>query len=141
MELNIDLSEYQIRFNQKEYNQLSLLKNNMLKYVISFNFIGLIDLKTDLFYWANIIPGINQNFTKNNYKIKSLKNKYEDFTIKDNQINYQILSENIIHLTETVTLEYIQNFFNELLDKKILLLNNSNKKFQLISVNNILQSY
>jgi hypothetical protein len=136
----LDWSKYQIRFNQKIYNQLSIMKDNKIKYVITFHFIGMIDMKNNKFFWANIIPGVNLNFSKKNNKIKALKNKYENFK-KDNQIYYQILSEDIVHIDDKINPDFIRKFFTQLLDKSILVLNSSDNKYQLVSVENINESY
>lgn len=136
----LDWNKYQIRFNQNIYNQLSIIKDNKIKYVISFHFIGMIDMINNKFFWANIIPGVNSNFTKKNRKIKALKNKYEDFK-NNNQIYYQILEEDIIHLDDKINHDFIKNFFTTLLNKSILLLNSSNNKYQIISVENIIEAY
>ena len=61
---NIDLSKYQVRFNQKNYNQMSIIKDNIVKYVLTFHFIGMIDTNKQIFIWSNIIPGVNKNFIK-----------------------------------------------------------------------------
>lgn len=136
----LDWNKYQIRFNQNKYNQLSIMKDNKIKYVITFHFIGLIDTKNNIFYWSNIIPGVNQNFSKQNNKIKQLKVNYDNFNHK-NQIYYQILNENTIHMDDKVNPDFIRNFFNELLDKSILVLNSSPTQYQIVSVEKINESY
>lgn len=137
----LDLSKYQIRFNQKIYNQLNILKQTDIKYVISFHFLGMIDLDKNIYYWANIIPGVNKNFTKFIKNIKKLNNKFEDMSDINNQIYYQILSEDIISLNKKVNPEFLKEFLSDLLDKQIILLNNSNGKFQVIAVDKILEKY
>lgn len=138
---NLDLSKYQIRFNQKIFNQLSVFKQNKLKYVLSFHFLGMIDLNKNIFYWANIIPGVNSHFSKYIKNIKKTNNQYEDMSNINNQIYYQILSEDIISLNKKVNPEFLKDFFSELLDKSIIILNNSNGKFQIIAINKILEKY
>lgn len=137
----IDFTKYEIRFNQKKYNQLSVFKNKELKHVLTFHFIGLIDLNKELFYWANIIPGVNKNFVIKNNKIKSLSSNYEDFSINNNELFFQILNENTIKINNKINPEFIKNFFYNLLDKPIILLNSSNNLYQLISIENINESY
>lgn len=136
----LDWNKYQIRFNQKSYNQLSIIKDNKIKHVITFHFLGMIDSKNNIFYWANLIPGVNQNFSKQNNKIKQLKNKYQDFK-KNNQVYYQLLNENMIHMDDTVNPDFIRNFFHQLLQKPIIILNSSPNQYQIISVEKINESY
>ena len=137
----IDFSKYQVRFNQNEYNKLSILKDNKLKHIISFHFIGIINLETNLFYWANIIPGVNKKFSKKNIKIKELKINYQDFKNKFDEKYYQILSENSIVLDRNITTDFLKDFFSKLLEKPIIILNNSNNNYQVISIENIIESY
>lgn len=137
----IDFSKYQVRFNQKEYDKLSILKNNEIKHIISFHFIGIINLNKNFFYWSNIIPGINKNFSKKNIKIKELKVKYQNFSTENNDIYYQILTEDIISLNDKITPDFLKQFFKELLKKPIIILNSSNNNYQVISVKNIIESY
>ncbi|ADO67368.1 hypothetical protein crov334 [Cafeteria roenbergensis virus] len=137
----IDFSKYQVRFNQQEFNKLSIIKDNELKHVVTFHFIGMINLKKELFYWANIIPGVNKKFSEKNNKIKELKVKYQNFNNKNDEIYYQILSEDIISLNNIVTPDYLKTFFNILLENPIIILNNSNNNYQLISIENIVESY
>lgn len=137
----IDFSKYQVRFNQKEYDKLSILKNNEIKHIISFHFIGIINLNKNFFYWSNIIPGININFSKKNIKIKELKVKYQNFSTENNDIYYQILTEDIISLNDKITPDFLKKFFKELLKKPIIILNSSNNNYQVISVKNIIESY
>lgn len=136
----LDWNKYQIRFNQKSYNQLSIIKDNKIKHVITFHFLGMIDSKNNIFYWANLIPGVNQNFSKQNNKIKQLKNKYQDFK-KNNQVYYQLLNENMIHMDDNVNPDFIRNFFHQLLQKPIIILNSSPNQYQIISVEKINESY
>lgn len=136
----LDWNKYQIRFNQKSYNQLSIMKDNKIKHVITFHFLGMIDSKNNIFYWANLIPGVNQNFSKQNNKIKQLKNKYQDFK-KNNQVYYQLLNENMIHMDDNVNPDFIRNFFHQLLQKPIIILNSSPNQYQIISVEKINESY
>ena len=138
---NLDLSKYQVRFNQKNYNQLSIIKNNIIKYVITYHFIGMIDLNKNIFIWSNIIPGVNKKFIKKNNNIKSLIFNYNDFSKKNNEIIYQILNENMISITKDINAEFIKNIFNDILNKPILILTNSNDKNQIISVESIDEKY
>ena len=138
---NIDFSKYQVRFNQKDFNKLSILKDNQIKHIVSFHFIGMINLKKELFYWSNVIPGVNKNFTNKNKKIKELKGKFQDFNTKDDEVFYQILSEDIISLNDKINPEFLKSFFNNLLEKPIIILNNSNNNYQVISIENIVESY
>lgn len=136
----LDLSQYIIRFNQDKFNKLSILKDNNIKYVVSFHFIGMINLDENIFIWSNIIPGVNKNFIKKNKIIKQLKHKFEDFSIKNNELIYQFLTEDLIYLTD-ITPEFIKKMFSDLFDKSILLIKNMDNKFQVISIENILESY
>lgn len=136
----LDWNKYQIRFNQQIYNQLSIMKDNKIKYVITFHFIGMINTHSNNFFWANIIPGVNLKFSRYNNKIKNLKYKYENL-IDDNELYYQILSEDIIHIDDKITPDFLKIFFNKLLKQPILILNSSNIHFQIISVKDIIESY
>lgn len=138
---NLDLSKYQVRFNQKKYNQLSIIKDNNIKYVLTYHFIGMIDLNKNIFIWSNIIPGVNKKFIKTNNNIKSLVFKYNDFTQKNNEIIFQILNENMISLTNEINIEFIKNTFYDILNKPVLILTNSNGKHQIISIESIDESY
>ena len=101
----------------------------------------MINLKKELFYWSNVIPGVNKNFTNKNKKIKELKGKFQDFNTKDDEVFYQILSEDIISLNDKINPEFLKSFFNNLLEKPIIILNNSNNNYQVISIENIVESY
>jgi len=138
---NIDLSKYQVRFNQKNYNQMSIIKDNIVKYVLTFHFIGMIDTNKHIFIWSNIIPGVNKNFIKKNNKIKSLSSNYQDFSKNNNEIIFQILNENMIHLNEKINPDFIKNTFHKVLNKPTLLLENTNGKFQLVSIHSIDEAY
>lgn len=142
MDINkLDLSKYNIRFNQKKYNHLSVIKHNTIKYILSYHFIGMIDLNKNIFFWANIIPGVNQQFITQNNKIKQLKNNYQDFSKDINNTYYQILNENIIALNKNINTDFIKDFLNKLLNKPIFLLQTDNNKLQVISIQNIIETY
>ena len=86
-------------------------------------------------------PKSLKELLKKNYKIKSLSSNYQDFSKNNNEITFQILNENMIHLNSKINPDFIKNTFHKVLNKPTLLLENTNGKFQLVSIHSIDEAY
>jgi len=133
---------YNIRFDNKKFNNLFLMSNQEIKLKIEFNFYGIFNPKMKMFFWGNTIPGINKNFKKNIKKIKNMKHLFEDFSQKNNEFYYQTLTEDFLYLDKETQLDDLKKLILFLSnDKDIIMPISSENKFQIIGVLKILESY
>jgi len=133
---------FQIRFDTEKYNHLSFLLNQDIKYKISYNFYGVFHPKLNVFFWGNIIPGINLNFRNKIKKIKAMKHLFENFSETDNEFYFQVLNEDNIMLKDLQDLDKIKKLILYLSgDQDIIMPISSEGKFQVIGVEEILEKY
>ena len=102
----------------KKINFNKIIKNKINKKYISFklkernvefryNFYGVI--KNDVFYWANVIPGIEGDTINNVNKIKSMSYLFENSKDKKYLFYYQLLTNNIIFISNDKELDMVNS--------------------------------
>lgn len=110
------------RFNLKKLNKKinfsKIIKSKINKKYISFklkeknvqfsyNFYGVI--KNDIFYWANVIPGIKGDTINNVKKIKSMSYLFENSKDKKDLFYYQLLTNNMIFISTDKELDMLNS--------------------------------
>ena len=102
----------------KKINFNKVLKSKITKNYISFklketnkefkyNFYGVI--KNDVFYWANVIPGIKGETINNVKKIKSMSYLFENSKDKKDLFYYQLLTNNMIFISNDKELDMLNS--------------------------------
>lgn len=124
---------YNISF---EDNKMIILNDKQEKIIVgTYNFYGIID-KNNIFYWADLVPGINKTISK---KVKRLREKNK------NKYNEKFLNQLLSHKRIKITDEK-----KDLINKFLLYLGdnvfffpqwNSNNQMQLIFLENIKEIY
>lgn len=133
---------FQIRFSTNKFNQFSLLLNQDIKFQVSYNFYGVFHPKLNVFFWGNMIPGINLNFKNKIKKIKEMKHLFEDFSQKNNEFYFQVLNEDSIILKDLTELDKIKKLILYLSgNMDIIMPVSSEGKFQIIGIEEILEKY
>lgn len=134
MKKYLNLKEsYNISF---EDNKMIILNDKQEKIIVgTYNFYGIID-RNNIFYWADLVPGINKTISK---KVKRLreknKNKYNEIFLN------QLLSHKRIKITDEKK-DLINKFLLYLGDNVFFFPQwNSNNQMQLIFLENIKEIY
>ena len=107
-----------------------------------YNFYGIYQPYTKLWIWASSIPGVDKKHIKNIQKIKSSNYLFEEDTDSKISFYYQLLTQDVILITNEQMLEWI----NELLlylSNDLYYFNpvNSDENIQFITLVNIKEKY
>jgi hypothetical protein len=134
MKKYLNLKEsYNISF---ENDKMTILNENQEKIIVgTYDFYGIID-KNNIFYWADLVPGVDKRISEKVKKIrKKHKNKY-----KEKFLN-QLLSHKRIKITDDK--KDLINKFLLYLDNNVFFFPqwNSNNQMQLIFLKDIKEIY
>jgi hypothetical protein len=138
--LNIK-KNYNINFDKTKKN-IILTENNKKILVGNYIFFGIYQPETQLWIWASSIPGVNQNQIK---KINEIRNKnylFENNEYPDGIFIYQLLTNDVVQITDLKLFGIINKTLNFLSDSIIILnpINKSNNT-QFIGINKITEEY
>ena len=139
--LNIK-KNYNLNFDKKIKDIAILSENNKKIMAGNYVFFGIYQPVTKLWIWSSSIPGVNQKQIK---LINDIKNKsvlFESDDDPDVLFIYQLLTNDVIQLTDKKYFSLINRVLNFLSDS-IIILNpiNSSGNIQFIGISNILESY
>lgn len=135
-------NKFNIRFDTSNYNHLNLLMDQDIKYKVVYHFYGVFHPKMNMFFWGNIIPGINKNFYQHIVKIRNMKHLFEDFSQKNNDFYYQVLNEDTIIFKDPEEINKLKKLILYLSnDKDIIMPLSQENKFQIIGIENIIEKY
>lgn len=146
---NIDINKilnikknYSINFDKNKKNQIILSDNNKKILVGEYIFFGIYQPDTQLWIWASSIPGVNQKQIKIINKIKSCSYLFENDDSSDIIFLYQLLTNDVIQVTNTNLFSLINKTLNYLSNSS-LIVNPSNKinNIQFIGINSINENY
>ncbi len=99
-ELSSSYKELTIRIISKKENKIGIFKKDKLLLVGEFNFYGIYQPNTNLFIWANSIPGVSKYIIKNINQIKNANYLFESDSNKDISFYYQLLTQDILLIPE-----------------------------------------
>lgn len=103
---------YNIDFLKNNKTKLmGLYENKKLVIAGEYNFYGIYQPYTKLWIWASSIPGIDSKHIKYIKKLKESDYLFEGSTEDKMNFYYQLLTQDVIHITDEIMLEWI----NELL--------------------------
>lgn len=138
--LNIK-KNYNINFDKTKKN-IILTENNKKVLVGNYIFFGIYQPETQLWIWASSIPGVNQNQIKKINEIKSKNYLFENNEHSDAIFIYQLLTNDVVQISDLKLLSIINKTLNFLSDSIIVLnpINKSNNT-QFIGINKIIEEY
>jgi len=116
---------YTIVFKDK-FDKIELFENNNIVISSSYNFYGIVQ-PNNLFIWANSIPGVKKNVIDNIKKIKKMSYLFENNNNKRVLFYNQILTNDVILLTEEEHLFWLNKLLTYL-DNSLFFLNPLNTK-------------
>jgi hypothetical protein len=140
--LNLEIN-YKINFIKTKSNKLLLeIYHNKLLFNGKFIFYGIYQKQNKIWIWASSIPGITSKQIKKINKIKSFNYLFEN---SDNIIinfYYQLLTQDIILITDIKQLEWINRLLIYL-NNDIFYFNpiNEDDNIQFIGLSKILEKY
>ena len=117
-------------------NKLVLLDGKKQVLIGNYNFYGIFQKKTNLWIWASSIPGVDKDHIKNINKIKQLHYLFENDNHDLINFYYQLLTQDVIHITNNNLLNAIIELILYLTDDLMCftpLNNESNMQFITIS--------
>ena len=129
-------------FKNGKKNQMGVFDNKKIIIAGDYNFYGIYQPYTKLWIWASSIPGVDKKHIKNIQKIKSSNYLFEEDTDSKISFYYQLLTQDVILITNEQMLEWI----NELLlylSNDLYYFNpvNSDENIQFITLVNIKEKY
>lgn len=129
-------------FKNGKKNQMGVFNNKEIIISGDYNFYGIYQPYTKLWIWASSIPGVDKKHIKNIQKIKSSNYLFEEDTNSKISFYYQLLTQDVILITNEQMLEWI----NELLlylSNDLYYFNpvNSDENIQFITLVNIKEKY
>lgn len=138
--LNIK-KNYNINFDKTKKN-IILTENNKKVLVGNYIFFGIYQPETQLWIWASSIPGVNQSQIKIINEIKSKNYLFENNEHPDAIFIYQLLTNDVVQITDLKLFGIINKTLNFLSDSIIILnpINKSNNT-QFIGINKITEEY
>lgn len=138
--LNIK-KNYNINFDKTKKN-IILTEDNKKILVGNYLFYGIYQHETQLWIWASSIPGVNQNQIKIINEIKSKNYLFENNEHLDAIFIYQLLTNDVVQITDLKLFSIINKTLNFLSDSIIILnpINKSNNT-QFIGINKIIEEY
>jgi hypothetical protein len=138
--LNIKKKNYTINFDKKD--NIIIEEKGEKKIIGKYIYFGIYQPENKLWIWSSSIPGVNQKQIK---LIKEIKNKnylFENEDNKDITFIYQLLSNDIIQLSNIKKFKLINKILNFFSDS-IIIFNITNKigNIQFIGLQNIIEEY
>jgi hypothetical protein len=133
---------YTIDFDKNNNENIIIYKEDNKILVGNFVFCGVYQKDTKLWIWADSISGINKRHLKIITKIKNNSYLFENNDNPTALFIYQLLTNNILYITDIKFLNIINNVLNYLLNG-ILIINpvNSNDNTQIICLTKIIEKY
>jgi hypothetical protein len=155
--MNKKIEKYNIKRNKENSKLINLkinyrleIKNDSLKLfdgnkkvlVGEYSFYGIYQSSSKLWIWASSIPGVNKKHLENIKKIKEMNHLFEgDDNIKMN-FYYQLLTQDVILITEDIFLEWICDLIMYLSnDILIFTPTNSESNIQYITMKSVKEKY
>ena len=121
---------------------LSIFDNNKMIITGNYNFYGIYQPYNKLWIWASSIPGVERRHIKNIQKLKSFSHMFEADTDAKISFYYQLLTQDVIVITEDMLLNWINELILYLTDD-IYYFNptNSESNVQFITLSTIKEKY
>ena len=138
---NYNIKFDNIKDNAKD-NILTLYDNKKKILGCNFTFFGIYQPYTQLWIWASSIPGISRKYIKIINDIKNSSYLFENDDDPDILFIYQLLTNDVILLSDTKYFDLINKTLNYL-SNSIIVLNpiNKSENTQFISITKILEQY
>ena len=132
--------KYNFIFDKKNKENIIIMEEGKQILIGKYIFFGIYQPENKLWLWASSIPGVNQKQIK---LIKEIKNKNYLFENEDNKdilFSYQLLSNDIIQLSNIKKFKLINKILN-FLSNSIIIFNITNKvgNIQFIGLQNIIE--
>ena len=129
-------------FKNGTTKQISVNENTTKILIGDYNFYGIYQPFTKLWIWATSIPGVDTKYSNNIKFIKSFSHLFEATKEKKNNFYYQLLTQDVILLTDEVMISWINELLLYLSDD-IYIFNpiNSESNIQFITLINIKEKY
>ena len=123
-------------------NLLALFDDNKKVLVGEYNFYGIYQKSTKLWVWASSIPAIDKQFIQNINRIKKLNYLFEADNSKKINFYYQLLTQDVLLITNMEMLEWINDLIMYL-SNDVIIFNplNSEENIQFITLKNIKENY
>jgi hypothetical protein len=138
--LNIK-KNYSINFD-KNKNRIIINDNKNKILVGEYIFFGIYQPDTQLWIWASSIPGVSQKQIKTINKLKTFNYLFENDDSADILFLYQLLSNDVVQITNTNIFPLINKTLNYL-SNCVTVLTPSNKinNIQFIGISSIIEQY
>lgn len=139
--LNIK-KKYNINFDKEDKKKMIILEGNKKILVGTYIFFGIYQPENKLWIWSSSIHGVNQEHIKKIKEIRSASYLFEQDNEEDILFIYQLLTNDIIKLSDINKFNLINKVLNYLSDS-IFIFNPSNKigNVQFIGLHNITEEY
>ena len=98
--------KYTVSFEKDNKLNIIFNKNSVLN--SKYNFYGILD-KNDFWIWSTSIPGTHKLIIKNVNKIKNLSHLFENNNNKRMLFYHQLLTQNMILITDKKQIKWINN--------------------------------
>jgi hypothetical protein len=109
--------KYLIEFQKTGKKQICIYENNKLIIVGDYTFYGIYQYQTKLWIWASSIPGVDKSNIKKINLIKKLNHLFESDNNEKINFYYQLLTQDVIQITDETILEWIPELLIYLSDE------------------------
>ena len=109
--------KYLIEFQKTGKKQICIYENKKLIIVGDYTFYGIYQYQTKLWIWASSIPGVDKSNIKKINLIKKLNHLFESDNNEKINFYYQLLTQDVIQITDETILEWIPELLIYLSDE------------------------
>jgi hypothetical protein len=109
--------KYLIEFQKTGKKQICIYENKKLIIVGDYTFYGIYQYQTKLWIWASSIPGVDKSNIKKINLIKKLNHLFESDNNEKINFYYQLLTQDVIQITDEKILEWIPELLIYLSDE------------------------
>ena len=109
--------KYLIEFQKTGKKQICIYENKKLIIVGDYTFYGIYQYQTKLWIWASSIPVVDKSNIKKINLIKKLNHLFESDNNEKINFYYQLLTQDVIQITDETILEWIPELLIYLSDE------------------------